>query len=95
MPAAEGTRVLDLCKSMSVAQVVDSPVQDSRGSVVPPRVPCYHRETLYDEEWQAHMRDVHGVFFLWPDTWMRRIEVVDLEPYGGDIGGINNLMMDG
>lgn len=89
IPASEGTRVLELCKSLSVAQEV------GRGSsLANTPVPCYHRETLYDEEWQAHMRDVHGVFFLWPETWMKRIEVVDLEPYGGDIGGINNLMME-
>ncbi|CAG8979234.1 hypothetical protein HYALB_00011904 [Hymenoscyphus albidus] len=88
IPASEGTRVLELCKSLSVAQEV-------RGSsLATAPVPCYHRETLYDEEWQAHMRDVHGVFFLWPETWMKRIEVVDLEAYGGDIGGINNLMME-
>ncbi|EPE33549.1 hypothetical protein GLAREA_06562 [Glarea lozoyensis ATCC 20868] len=93
MPASEGTRVLDLCKSLSVA--VEVPSHGSGRSGLSHRAPCYNRETLYDEEWQAHMRDVHGVFFLWPDTWMRRIEVVDLEPYGGDIGGINNLMMEG
>ncbi|KAG9236561.1 hypothetical protein BJ875DRAFT_439248 [Amylocarpus encephaloides] len=97
IPSSEGTRVLDLCKSLSVVQDNSSPTQGSgrSGQLTLPRVPCYHRETLYDEEWQAHMRDVHGVFFLWPETWMRRIEVVDLEPYGGDIGGINNLMMAG
>jgi hypothetical protein len=91
MPASEGNRVLDLCKSLSVAQVAEG----SGRPGIAQRTPCYNRETLFDEEWQAHMRDVHGVFFLWPDTWMRRIEVVDLEPYGGDIGGINNLMMEG
>jgi hypothetical protein len=93
MPASEGTRVVEMCKSLSVAQVVESAAHGSRAMTQ--RAPCYNRETLYDEEWQAHMRDVHGVFFLWPDTWMRRIEVVDLEPYGGDIGGINNVVMEG
>jgi hypothetical protein len=42
------------------------------------RVPCYNRETIFDEEWQQHMKDVHGVFLLWPDSWMRRVEVLDL-----------------
>jgi hypothetical protein len=93
MPASEGTRVVEMCKSLSVAQVVESSGHGSRA--LTQRAPCYNRETLYDEEWQAHMRDVHGVFFLWPDTWMRRIEVVDLEPYGGDIGCINNMVMEG
>jgi len=58
------------------------------------RAPCYNRETIFDEEWQAHMRDVHGVFLLWPETWMRRIEVLDLEPFGGDIGGVNEVIME-
>lgn len=57
------------------------------------RVPCYNRKVLFDEEWQAHMRDVHGVFLLWPETWMRRIEVLDLEPFGGDIGVCNDVIM--
>lgn len=95
IPASEGNRILDLCKSLSVAQSASSPVLESRGGGGgPPRIPCYHRETLFDEEWQAHMRDVHGIFLIWPETWMRRIEVLDLEPYGGDIGGINDLIMD-
>jgi hypothetical protein len=45
------------------------------------RVPCYNRETIFDEEWQQHMKDVHGVFLLWPDSWMRRVEVLDLVGY--------------
>lgn len=57
-------------------------------------VPCYNRRVLFDEEWQAHMRDVHGVFLLWPDTWMKRIEVLDLDPFGGDIGVCNDVIMD-
>ncbi|RDL32014.1 uncharacterized protein BP5553_09416 [Venustampulla echinocandica] len=89
IPSTEGMRILDLCKSLSVATPEGSP----SGSQA--RTPCYNRETLFDEEWQAHMRDVHGVFLLWPHTWMRRIEVLDLEPYGGDIGEINDLIMDG
>ncbi|TVY34203.1 hypothetical protein LSUB1_G008047 [Lachnellula subtilissima] len=56
------------------------------------RTPCYNRETLFDEEWMAHIRDVHGICCLWPETWIRRIEVLDLEPFGGDIGGIGELM---
>ena len=40
------------------------------------------------------MRDVHGVFLLWPDTWMKRIEVLDLDPFGGDIGVCNDVIMD-
>jgi len=62
----------------------------SRGGTM--RTPCYNRETLFDEEWMAHMRDVHGIFCLWPETWIRRIEVLDLEPFGGDIGGIGELI---
>lgn len=59
------------------------------------RVPCYNRRVLFDEEWQAHMRDVHGVFLLWPDTWMKRVEVLDLDAFGGDIGACNDVIMDG
>jgi hypothetical protein len=81
MPASEGFRVLDLCKSMSQ-------VQDGEY-----RVPCYNRETIFDEEWQAHMKDVHGIFLLWPETWMRRIEVLDLDAFGGDIGACNQIIM--
>lgn len=81
IPAVEGFRILDLCKSMSVTR------DDAR-------VPCYNRETIFDEEWQAHMKDVHGVFLLWPETWMRRIEVLDLEQFGGDIGACNEVIMD-
>jgi hypothetical protein len=58
------------------------------------RVPCYNRETIFDEEWQAHMKDVHGVFLLWPETWMRRIEVLDLDAFGGDIGACNEVIME-
>lgn len=83
IPAAEGFRILDLCKSMSVAREGGEE-----------RVPCYNRETIFDEEWQAHMKDVHGVFLLWPETWMRRIEVLDLDAYGGDIGACNEVIMD-
>jgi hypothetical protein len=39
------------------------------------------------------MRDVHGVFLLWPQTWMRRIEVLDLDAFGGDIGVCNEVIM--
>ena len=85
IPAAEGIRILDLCKSMSVAR------EGSRGEE---RVPCYNRETIFDEEWQAHMKDVHGVFLLWPETWMRRIEVLDLDAFGGDIGACNEVIME-
>ncbi|TVY37561.1 hypothetical protein LOCC1_G007875, partial [Lachnellula occidentalis] len=56
------------------------------------RTPCYNRETLFDEEWMAHMRDVHGLVCVWPETWIRRIEVLDLEAFGGDIGGIGELV---
>lgn len=82
IPAAEGIRILDVCKGMSAAR--------DDGVVVP----CYNRETLFDEEWQAHMKDVHGVFLLWPETWMRRIEVLDLDAFGGDIGACNGVIMD-
>ncbi|KUJ06514.1 uncharacterized protein LY89DRAFT_603275 [Mollisia scopiformis] len=85
IPAAEGFRILDLCKSMSVAR------EGTRGEE---RIPCYNRETIFDEEWQAHMKDVHGVFLLWPETWMRRIEVLDLDAFGGDIGACNEVIMD-
>lgn len=74
-----------MCKSMSVAR------EGSRGEE---RVPCYNRETIFDEEWQTHMKDVHGVFLLWPETWMRRIEVLDLDAFGGDIGACNEVIMD-
>ncbi|CZR68387.1 uncharacterized protein PAC_18286 [Phialocephala subalpina] len=85
IPAAEGFRILDMCKSMSIAR------EGSRGEQ---RVPCYNRETIFDEEWQTHMKDVHGVFLLWPETWMRRIEVLDLDAFGGDIGACNEVIMD-
>lgn len=83
IPASEGFRILDLCKSMSTA-----------ASAAEGKVPCYNRETLFDEEWQTHMKDVHGVFLLWPETWMRRIEVLDLDAFGGDIVAVNGVIMD-
>lgn len=82
IPASEGFRILDLCKSLSTVSTGED------------RVPCYNRETIFDEEWQAHMKDVHGVFLLWPETWMRRIEVLDLDAFGGDIGACNEVIMD-
>ena len=57
--------------------------------------PCYNRETLYIEEWQAHMKDVHGIFLLWPDTWVKRVNVLDLEHFGGDVAACNDVIMDG
>ncbi|RDW94984.1 hypothetical protein BP5796_00747 [Coleophoma crateriformis] len=85
IPAAEGFRILDLCKTLSVVRDNDHPSS----------VPCYNRETIFDEEWQAHIKDVHGVFLLWPETWMRRVEVLDLEPFSGDIGACNEFLLDG
>jgi len=70
------------------------PQREDRGEAGQHQVPCYNRRVLFDEEWQAHMRDVHGVFLLWPDTWMKRIEVLDLDPFGGDIGVCNDVIMD-
>lgn len=78
---SEGFAILDYCKSMSQAS----------GE----QVPCYNRETLFDEEWQSHMRDVHGVYLIWPETWMKRVEVLDLEGVGGRIEGVNDLVMEG
>jgi hypothetical protein len=89
IPAAEGIRILDYCKSMSVAQSDDGSRGRGRG-----QVPCYNRETIFDEEWQAHMKDVHGVFLIWPETWMKRIEVLDLDVFGGDIGACNEIIME-
>jgi hypothetical protein len=83
IPASEGFRILDLCKSMSTA----APAEEGK-------VPCYNRETLFDEEWQAHMKDVHGIFLIWPETWVKRIEVLDLETFGGDIVAVNEVIMD-
>lgn len=57
------------------------------------RVPCYNRETMFDEEWLAHMQNVHGIFLIWPGTWMRRIEVLDLDAFGGDIRACNDFVM--
>jgi len=82
IPASEGFRILDLCKSLSSVSTGEE------------RIPCYNRETIFDEEWQAHMKDVHGVFLLWPETWMRRIEVLDLDAFGGDIGACNEVIME-
>ncbi|TGO39475.1 hypothetical protein BHYA_0053g00300 [Botrytis hyacinthi] len=78
---SEGFAILDYCKSLSQAS----------GE----QVPCYNRETLFDEEWQAHMRDIHGVYLIWPETWMKRVEVLDLEGVGGKIEGVNDLVMEG
>lgn len=83
IPASEGFRILDLCKSLSTA-----------ASAAEGKVPCYNRETLFDEEWQAHMKDIHGVFLIWPETWVRRIEVLDLDAFGGDIVAVNEVVMD-
>lgn len=83
IPAEEGFRILQFCKSMSTA-----------ATAAEGRVPCYNRETLFDEEWQMHMKDVHGLFLLWPGTWMRRIEVLDLDAFGGDIVSVNGVIMD-
>ncbi|KAI9648891.1 hypothetical protein NHQ30_001457 [Ciborinia camelliae] len=79
--ASEGFAILDYCKSMSQA-----------GGE---QVPCYNRETLFDEEWQNHMRDIHGVYLVWPETWMKRVEVLDLEVVGGRIESVNDLVMEG
>ncbi|CAD6443847.1 45d2517d-ab71-480c-88e9-289a4eab1bf9 [Sclerotinia trifoliorum] len=78
---SEGFAILDYCKSMSQASSE--------------QVPCYNRETLFDEEWQSHMRDIHGVYLIWPETWMKRVEVLDLEGVGGRIEGVNDLVMEG
>ncbi|KAF7862616.1 hypothetical protein EAF04_007489 [Stromatinia cepivora] len=78
---SEGFTILDYCKSMSQASSE--------------QVPCYNRETLFDEEWQSHMRDIHGVYLIWPETWMKRVEVLDLEGVGGGIEGVNDLVMEG
>jgi hypothetical protein len=91
IPASEGIRILDHCKSLSVAQHEDSTSGRGRGK---PHVPCYNRETIFDEEWQAHMKDVHGVYLIWPETWMKRIEVLDLDVFGGDIGACNEVIME-
>jgi hypothetical protein len=82
IPASEGIRILDLCKSMSTAT-----------SAAEGQVPCYNRETLFDEEWQEHMKDVHGVFLIWPETWVRRIEILDLDAFGGDVVAVNEVVM--
>ncbi|KAK6581948.1 hypothetical protein PZA11_005645 [Diplocarpon coronariae] len=86
IPPSEGFRILDVCKSLSDAHTHLGPADV--------RVPCYNRETIYDEEWQAHMKDVHGVFLLWPETWMKRVEVLDLEAWGDDIGALNGVLME-
>ncbi|PBP22011.1 hypothetical protein BUE80_DR007145 [Diplocarpon rosae] len=86
IPSSEGFRILDVCKSLSSAHTHLGPADV--------RVPCYNRETIYDEEWQAHMKDVHGVFLLWPETWMKRVEVLDLTAWGDDIGALNGVLME-
>lgn len=78
---SEGFAILDYCKSMSHASSE--------------QVPCYNRETLFDEEWQNHMRHIHGLYLVWPETWMKRVEVLDLEGVGGRIEGVNDLVMEG
>jgi hypothetical protein len=96
IPAAEGFKILDFCKRNSVTTSEVSPSSGGlagEGMEGVERLPCYNRKILFDEEWQAHMRDVHGVFLLWPQTWMKRIEVLDLEPFGGDIGICNDVIM--
>jgi len=40
------------------------------------------------------MKEVHGVYLLWPETWMKRIEVLDLDDFGGDIGRANEVIME-
>lgn len=90
IPAQEGFRVVELCRSLS-STTTSMAGGALAGELV--RVPCYNRETIYDEEWQKHMKEVHGVFLLWPETWMRRVEVLDLEPFGGDIEACNDVMM--
>ncbi|TVY87300.1 hypothetical protein LAWI1_G006388 [Lachnellula willkommii] len=108
VPASEGYAIMEFCKSQSVAQHAEPGTNaanvfgidvtgnpggaGSGGGGGTIRTPCYNRETLFDEEWMAHMRDVHGLVCVWPETWIRRIEVLDLEPFGGDIGGIGELM---
>ncbi|KAG0648634.1 hypothetical protein D0Z07_5086 [Hyphodiscus hymeniophilus] len=82
IPASEGFRILDLCKSMSIAVLATDG-----------KLPCYNRETLFDEEWQTHMKDIHGVFLIWPETWVRRIEVLDLDAFEGDIVAVNDIIM--
>ena len=98
IPASEGFRILDLCKSLSATHsdfAIPGPIgAQAQGKIqVQVRPPCYNRETIYDEEWQAHMRDVHRVFLLWPETWMGRIEVLDLDAFEGDIGACNEVIM--
>ena len=83
IPAHEGFKVVEICRSLS----------STGTSIEGSKTPCYNRETIYDEEWQKHMKDVHGVFLLWPETWMKRIEVLDLDPFGGEIESCNDLIM--
>lgn len=80
---SEGFAILDLCKSLSQTHSYSSEHSS----------PCYNRETLFDEEWQTHMRDVHGVYLIWPATWMKRVEVLDLEDLGGEIERANDVVM--
>ncbi|PQE09097.1 hypothetical protein CJF31_00010524 [Rutstroemia sp. NJR-2017a BVV2] len=81
---SEGFAILDLCKSQSQTHSHSSEHF----------TPCYNRETLFDEEWQTHMRDVHGVYLIWPETWMKRVEVLDLEELGGRIERANDVVME-
>ncbi|KAM3066650.1 hypothetical protein ACMFMF_010156 [Clarireedia jacksonii] len=81
---SEGFAILDHCKSQSQTHSHSSEHF----------TPCYNRETLFDEEWQTHMRDVHGVYLIWPETWMKRVEVLDLEDLGGRIERANDVVMD-
>lgn len=100
IPASEGSKIMDLCRSLSTTSASSHLINSAPGSVyrsagiTEGRLPCYSRETIYDEEWQAHMKNVHGVFLIWPETWMRRIEVLDLDAFGGDIGACNDAIMD-
>lgn len=108
IPATEGYAIMEFCKAQSVAQAaepctstntnttsvfgMDVGTGSAGGAGSGGRTPCYNRETLFDEEWMAHMRDVHGLVCVWPETWIRRIEVLDLDAFGGDIGGIGELV---
>lgn len=35
-----------------------------------------------------------AVYLLWPDTWLKRIEVLDLEEYGDDIGRASEMLLE-
>ena len=83
IPTHEGFKAVETCRSLSATG------SGTDGS----QLPCYNREMIYDEEWQKHMKDVHGVFLLWPETWVKRIEVLDLDAVGGEIESCNDLIM--